>query len=193
MRPDGRRRGTQGDLRHLLATCQPSTTPSSNRYMYSMVRRQHIDVQVHTSADATTVYALLRDGSTWPTWSPIDSFQLERAGDREPEGLGAIRIFGKGRVTGRDQIVGLVPHRRFSYRHVITVLSMVPLRRITPRCSARPRGESVQQPPHVRDNVRPIGPHRPRIIRSKVGSQSSPDLGAGARRMTWQRLGTELP
>jgi hypothetical protein len=83
-----------------------------------MVRRQHIDVQVHTFAEATTVYALLRDGSTWPRWSPIDSFHLERAGDQEPEGRGAIRIFRKGRVAGRDQIVDLVPHRRFSYRHV---------------------------------------------------------------------------
>ncbi len=64
------------------------------------------------------MYALLRDGATWPTWSPIDSFQLERAGEGEPEGLVAIRIFRKGRVTGRDQIVGLVPNRRFSYRHL---------------------------------------------------------------------------
>ncbi|MGH3944032.1 MAG: SRPBCC family protein [Pseudonocardiaceae bacterium] len=86
--------------------------------MYHVVRRQHVEVKVHTSADAATVYALLRDGTTWPTWSPIDSFRLERAGDGEPEGLGAIRIFRKGRVTGRDQIVGLVPDRRFSYRHV---------------------------------------------------------------------------
>ncbi|MGH3901922.1 MAG: SRPBCC family protein [Pseudonocardiaceae bacterium] len=83
-----------------------------------MVRSQHVDVQVRTSADATTVYALLRDGVTWPTWSPIDSFQLERAGEWEPEGIGAIRIFRKGRMSGRDQIVGLVPGQRFSYRHL---------------------------------------------------------------------------
>lgn len=61
-----------------------------------MVRRQHVDVQVQTSADAATVYALLRDGATWPTWSPIESFQLERVGELEPEGLGAIRMFRKG-------------------------------------------------------------------------------------------------
>ncbi|MDQ4020909.1 MAG: SRPBCC family protein [Actinomycetota bacterium] len=83
-----------------------------------MVRRQHVDVQVQTSADAATVYALLRHGATWPTWSPIESFQLERVGEQEPEGLGAIRIFRKGRMTGRDQIAGLVPDRRFSYRHL---------------------------------------------------------------------------
>ncbi|MGH3935252.1 MAG: SRPBCC family protein [Pseudonocardiaceae bacterium] len=83
-----------------------------------MVRRRHIDVQVHTPADAATVYALLRDGATWPAWSPIDSFQLERTGAGQPEGLGAIRVFRRGRVIGRDQIVGLVPDRRFSYRHL---------------------------------------------------------------------------
>ena len=92
--------------------------------MYHMVRRQHIDVQVHTRADAAAVYALLRDGASWPTWSPIESFQLERAGEGEPEGPGAIRIFRKGRVAGRDEIAELVPDRRFSYRH----LSGLPVR-----------------------------------------------------------------
>ena len=89
-----------------------------------MVRRQHIDVQVQTSADAATVYALLRDGATWPMWSPIDSFHLERTGEREPEGLGAIRVFRKGRTTGRDEVAELVSDRRFSYRH----LSGLPVR-----------------------------------------------------------------
>ncbi|MGH3981722.1 MAG: SRPBCC family protein [Pseudonocardiaceae bacterium] len=86
--------------------------------MYQVVRRRHVDVQVRTLADAATVYALLRDGATWPTWSPIESFQLERVGEPEPEGLGAIRIFRKGRMIGRDEIAGLVPDRRFSYRHL---------------------------------------------------------------------------
>lgn len=99
-----------------------SRTTATMWYLYQVVRRQHVDVQVRTSADAATVYALLRDGATWPTWSPIDSFQLERAGDREPEGIGAIRIFRKGRVAGRDQIVGLVLNRRFSYRHLTGLL-----------------------------------------------------------------------
>lgn len=92
--------------------------------MYRMVRRQHVDVQVHTRADAAAVYALLRDGASWPAWSPIESFQLERAGEGEPEGLGAVWIFRKGRVIGRDQVAGLIPDRRFSYRH----LSGLPVR-----------------------------------------------------------------
>jgi hypothetical protein len=76
--------------------------------MYQMVHRQHIDVEVDSCATASVVHGLLRDGASWPRWTAIDSFQLERAGADEPEGTGAIRIFRKGRVTGRAQ--GLAAH-----------------------------------------------------------------------------------
>jgi polyketide cyclase/dehydrase/lipid transport protein len=79
------------------------------------VRRIHIDVGARTGASAESVFGLLTDGATWPTWSPIESFELERPGDPPPEGVGAIRIFRKGRTTGRDQIVELVPDRRLAY------------------------------------------------------------------------------
>lgn len=92
--------------------------------MYQMVHKQHIDIQVHTCAEATAVYALLRNGASWPRWTSIDSFRLERAGEREREGVGAIRIFRKGMVTGRDQVAEVIPNRRFSYLH----LSGLPVR-----------------------------------------------------------------
>ena len=79
--------------------------------------RQRIEHRATTTADPATVYALLRDGASWPTWSPIESFELERPGAGEPEGLGAVRVFRGGRVVGRDEIVELVPDRRFSYAH----------------------------------------------------------------------------
>src|SRR4051794_38127103 len=82
------------------------------------VGRQRIEHTAVTTADPATVYALLRDGATWPAWSPIDSFELERPGADEPEGIGAVRRFKNGRVTGRDTIVELVPDRRLSYTHV---------------------------------------------------------------------------
>lgn len=88
------------------------------------VRRQYVEIDVHTPASAATVYALLRDGATWPLWSSIESFELERAGADEPEGVGAIRIFRRARMTGRDQVAELVPDRRFGYRH----LSGLPVR-----------------------------------------------------------------
>ena len=79
--------------------------------------RQHIEHHATTSADPGTVYALLRDGASWPSWSPIDAFELERPGESEPEGVGAVRVLRRGRVTGRDTIVELVPDRRLSYTH----------------------------------------------------------------------------
>src|SRR3954469_9346030 len=80
--------------------------------------RQRIEHHATTTADPATVYALLRDGATWPEWSPIESFELERPGADEPEGVGAVRVFRAGRVTGRDTIAELVADRRLAYTHV---------------------------------------------------------------------------
>ncbi len=105
-----------------------------------MAHRQHIDIQVHTCAKADVVYALLRDGVSWPTWTSIDSFELERAGEREPEGAGAIRIFRKGKVTGRDQVAELVLDRRFGYLH----LSGLPVRDYRADVDLEPEAEGTR-------------------------------------------------
>ena len=42
---------------------------------------RHINVTASTPAGTDAVYGLLADGSTWPRWSPIESFELERPGD----------------------------------------------------------------------------------------------------------------
>lgn len=86
--------------------------------------RRNIDVTAHSRAAPSAVFGLLVDGSTWPRWSPIESFELEREGDPPPEGPGAIRRFRRGRTTGRDEIVEVVQNRRFAY----TSLSGLPIR-----------------------------------------------------------------
>ena len=88
------------------------------------MKRQEIDLQVTTPASPAAVYALLRDGASWPRWSPIETFELEREGAEEPEGLGAVRVFRTGRITSRERIVELVPDRRLSY----TLLSGLAIR-----------------------------------------------------------------
>ncbi|MEV0647154.1 SRPBCC family protein [Phytomonospora sp. NPDC050363] len=80
-----------------------------------MPRTKDIDESAETAASPSTVYALLRDGSTWPAWSPIDSFELAEPATDEPEGVGAVRHFRTGGVDSRDQIVELLPDRRFSH------------------------------------------------------------------------------
>jgi hypothetical protein len=72
--------------------------------------RQHIDVKVRTSADADTVYKLLADGATWPTWSPIGSYA------EEP--VTGYRLFTTGRITNRERVVVADPGHRLSYELV---------------------------------------------------------------------------
>ncbi len=97
--------------------------------------RQRIEHHATTSADPATVYALLRDGAGWPEWSPIESFALERQGAGEMEGVGAVRVFRAGRVTGRDEIAELVPDRRLAYRHT----SSLPIRDYVGEVDLEPR------------------------------------------------------
>jgi hypothetical protein len=77
-----------------------------------------IEKTARTSADPGEVYRLLRDGATWPEWSAITTFELEREGDGEPEGVGAVRVFVNGRIRGRDEITGYAQDRQFRYNHL---------------------------------------------------------------------------
>jgi len=79
------------------------------------VARQVIDVTVTTGADPASVYALLADGSTWPGWSPLGSFELIAPGDGTPEGLGAVRLFTTGRHKSRERVVTCQHGKVFAY------------------------------------------------------------------------------
>ena len=89
-----------------------------------MGRKLEIDERAWSAADPHTVYALLADGTTWPTWSGIGSFVLREPGDGVPEGLGALRAFQTGRTTSVERVVAADPGRRFSY----TLVDGMPLR-----------------------------------------------------------------
>jgi hypothetical protein len=78
-------------------------------------RSRTVSVSAWTSADAAAVYALLMDGASWPRWSALGSFELERADERGGEGPGAIRIFRTGFIRSRELIVAAEPDRHFAY------------------------------------------------------------------------------
>ena len=101
--------------------------------------RRQIEVTAHSDAAPDAVFALLVDGTTWPRWSPIESFEFERAGDPPSEGPGAIRVFRRGRTTGRDQIVEIVPGRRFGY----VSLSGLPVRDYRAHVDLEPDGDGT--------------------------------------------------
>jgi hypothetical protein len=81
-------------------------------------------VRAWTSADAAAVYRLLADGATWPAWSPIGSFQLEREGVGDGDGVGAIRVFTTSGVRTREEVIALEPDRALTYAQ----LSGLPIR-----------------------------------------------------------------
>jgi hypothetical protein len=88
----------------------------------AMSRRITFAVRAWTSAEAAVVYGLLVDGATWPAWSPIGSFRLERAG--AGDGVGAIRAFTTSGVRTREEVVDLQPDRALTYAQ----LSGLPIR-----------------------------------------------------------------
>jgi hypothetical protein len=83
-----------------------------------------VTARAQSKADVATVFALLQDGTTWPYWAMFDSFELERPGQSEPMGLGAIRVFITKVSRAREEIVELIPGRRLSY----ILLSGLPFR-----------------------------------------------------------------
>ena len=76
---------------------------------------QVVDHELTTSGSPADVFALLIDGSTWPEWSPIGSFELVSPGAGTPEGVGAVRIFSTGRIRSRERVVAAQPNELFSY------------------------------------------------------------------------------
>jgi hypothetical protein len=109
-----------------------------------------IDVTVTTKADPASVYALLADGSTWPEWSPLGSFELIAPGNGTPEGLGAVRLFTTGRHKSRERVVTCQPGKVFAYeleaglplrgyRAVVTLTSTPPGTAINWRSTFQPK------------------------------------------------------
>ena len=76
---------------------------------------QVVDHELTTTGSPADVYSLLIDGSTWPEWSPIGSFELEKPGAGTPEGVGAVRIFSTGRIRSKELVVVAKPNELFSY------------------------------------------------------------------------------
>jgi hypothetical protein len=79
-----------------------------------------------SAAPPEVVYGLLCSGATWPQWTPLGSFELERPDEHGGEGIGAIRVFRTGPIRSREQVVGLESNRRFSYEF----LSGLPIRKV---------------------------------------------------------------
>jgi Polyketide cyclase / dehydrase and lipid transport len=81
-------------------------------------KRVTFSVTASSRATPQVLYDLLRDGSSWPTWSPIGSFELAQPSADGGEGVGAVRIFKTGTVRSREELIALTPDKGLSYSAV---------------------------------------------------------------------------
>jgi hypothetical protein len=121
-----------------------------------------IKVDATTTMPPEAVFARVVDGRQWPERSPLGSFELERPGDDEPEGVGAIRVFRTGPFTSRELIVERVQDRRFAY----TLLSGLPIRDYRAQVDLVPAGTGTEL--HWRSSFEPKYPGTGPILRLMI-------------------------
>lgn len=81
------------------------------------------DVSAGSAAPPPVVHGLLLDGASWPAWSPIDACEVERATGSGV--VGEVRVFRTGRTVSREQVVAVVPDRRYEYVGLATSTSLM--------------------------------------------------------------------
>jgi Polyketide cyclase / dehydrase and lipid transport len=74
-----------------------------------------LSVSSWSAAPPRVVYDLLRNGASWPQWSPIESFDLEKEGRDGGESVGAIRVFKTRRARRREELVSVELDTAFRY------------------------------------------------------------------------------
>ena len=104
------------------------------------MKRQTATAFVVTPATPEAIWSLVADLSTWTTWAPFETATLEREGHPDPNGVGAIRRFHRGRFTTREEVIEYVDNRRLTYR----LLSGLPLRDYEATIDIRPRDRQTQ-------------------------------------------------
>ena len=72
-----------------------------------------ISADSHSQASPAAVFDLLVRGQTWPSWSPIDSAEVDDPSGRQQ--VGDKRIFHTGRAVSVEPVTELIPDRLFRY------------------------------------------------------------------------------
>lgn len=85
---------------------------------------QHIEVYARSPAPPAAVWRWLADASSWSAWSMLSTSDLECEGLPAPDGVGAIRRFGRGARVSREEVVAFEPSVHLGYR----LLSGMPVR-----------------------------------------------------------------
>ncbi len=82
-----------------------------------------ISVKATSSASRSAVFALLRDTTTWTSWTPFSSVTIAEPGLLDPEGEGAVRVTHLRGSTAMERIESVIPDRQMSYSYLSGSLS----------------------------------------------------------------------
>lgn len=82
------------------------------------------ELEHRIQAPIDVVWSVLSDHRGYVAWAGVDEARLEREGDEDPNGVGALRHLRKGPISIREQIVASESPTSFSY----TVVSGPPVR-----------------------------------------------------------------
>jgi len=74
-----------------------------------------IEKRATTTADAATVFELLRDALSWPTWSPLGTAEIERSVPEGPGAVGERRLFVTKGLKSHEEVVVADRPEHFAY------------------------------------------------------------------------------
>jgi uncharacterized protein YndB with AHSA1/START domain len=81
------------------------------------VAEQSFEIKTWSPASPDKVFAMVADSRGWPRWAGplIRQSTLEREGQPEADGVGAVRRLGSGPFSSREEIVDYDPPKHLAY------------------------------------------------------------------------------
>jgi len=76
---------------------------------------KRIEVEQWIDAPPEVVFDLLHDAASWPSWTRFDAYVCERPGSPDPDGVGTIRNFHRGKAVTREEVVVSDAPTHFAY------------------------------------------------------------------------------
>jgi hypothetical protein len=129
-----------------------------------------IDVSATSSASPEVIFEHLAQAETWSVWGPFPKAVRSaraRAGDEDPNGVGAIRKIG----PAREEVVTYEPPTRYSY----TMVTGFPMRDYRSDVTLEPRdgGTAIRWQGRFEPKIPGTGPLTRMILTALLGKLAS--------------------